>query len=245
MSKTIIANFKMELSLKQSLDLLKKYKKGLKTINTNYNLIVCPDFLCLAYLSAKDEKTRVFPFNLGSQTVGHLKYGALTGEVSAFNLKDIGVSFCLLGHSERRQMGENNHIIREKIKTALKAKLIPVLCIGEEKKLSKSKLDTFLAKEIRETFSGFSQSEMKKIIIAYEPVWAIGNKNPCLPKKADEVHGLIKEIIFKKFKTNIKVLYGGSVNGENAKSYLEWENIDGLLVGGASLSWKKFKKVIN
>lgn len=245
MKKIIIANLKMELDLKQSLNLLKDYRKIFIVDKIRHQLIVCPDFLCLAYLSAKNQEKRTFPFHLGSQTLGHLKFGALTGEISAFNLKKIGINYSLIGHSERRQMGESNSIINEKIKIALKAKIVPIVCLGENKKTNKKNLNNFIVKELNEVLAGLTKVEIKKIIIAYEPVWAIGSGKPCLPEKANEVHKIIKDLIKKEYKLDIKVLYGGSVNENNSKDYLNLENIDGLLVGRASTSALKFRKIIN
>ncbi len=245
MSKIIIANFKMELSLKQSLKLLENYKMIFIVNNIKHTVIACPDYLSLAYLSAKNQEKRTFPFHLGSQNIGHLNYGALTGEVSVFNLKNLGVNFSLIGHSERRKIGEDNFLINEKIKTALKAKITPVVCLGEEKKISKEAFNKYIAKELKELFKDINKVDIKKIIIAYEPVWAIGTNNPCLPKKANEIHQVIKNFIKKNYQTDIKVLYGGSVNEKNAKDYLVFDNIDGLLVGKASTSAIKFKKIIS
>lgn len=245
MNKIIIANWKMSLSLKQSLNLLANYKQALKSKKTKNQIIVCPDFLSLAYLAAKKQDKRTFPFYLGSQTIGHLKYGALTGEISAFNLKKIGVNYSIIGHSERRQMGEDNDLILKKIKTALNAKLRPIVCFGEKNKMSKKKSQAFIEKQIKQCFSGLKKQEVEKIIIAYEPVWAIGSKNPCLAKDANLIHKEIKDMVLKNFSASVKVLYGGSVDDKNAKDYLAYENIDGLLVGGASLSIFQFKKIIN
>ncbi len=245
MSKIIIANFKMELSIRQSLRLLENYKKIFLINNIKHTVIACPDYLSLAYLSTKNQEKRTFPFHLASQNIGQLSYGALTGEVSALNLKSLGVSFSLIGHSERRKMGEDNFLINEKIKIALKAKLIPVVCLGEEKKISKEAFNKYITKELKELFKAINKVDMKKIIIAYEPVWAIGTSNPCFPKKANEIHQIIKELIKKNYQTSIKVLYGGSVNDKNAMDYLVYDNIDGLLVGKASTSAIKFKKIIS
>ncbi len=245
MSKIIIANLKMELSLKQSLKLLENYKKIFITNKIKHTVVVCLDYLSLAYISAKNQEKRTFPFHLGSQNIGHLKYGALTGEVSAFNLKSLGVNFSLIGHSERRKMGETNSLVNKKIKMALKAKISPVVCLGEEKKLSKEALKKYIAKEISQMLKGFNKADMKKIIIAYEPVWAISPNKPCSPKVAGQVHNFIKEFFMKRYKINICLLYGGSVNGTNAKDYLVYDNIDGFLVGNASLSALNFKKIIS
>lgn len=245
MSKIIIANFKMELDLKQSLKLIENYKKIFLTHKIKYKIIVCPDFLSLAYLSAKKQEKRTFPFHLASQTIGHLKYGALTGEVSPLSLKNIGVNYSLIGHSERRQMGEKNSLINKKIKMALKAKIVPIVCLGSEKKLTKNTLHKFITNELKEILVNLSKSKIKKIIIAYEPVWAISPNEPCSPKIASQVHSFIKDYFNNKYKINICLLYGGSVNDINAKDYLAYDNIDGLLVGNASLSALKFKKIIS
>ncbi len=245
MTKTIIANWKMALSLAKSLDLLKKFKVELESLPTKHRLVVCPDFLSLGYLAALKGEQRTFPFFLGAQTAGHLQFGALTGEIASANLKKIGLTYLILGHSDRRQVGETNDLIKEKMLISLKNKLRPIICLGEEKKQSRAKTNLFIEKQLTEIFLKLTNSDLKKIIIAYEPVWAIGSQQACSPQQAKQVHGLIKDFFRQKYQTAPAVVYGGSVNGHNASRFLSQENIDGLLVGGASLSWSQFKKIIN
>jgi len=243
MKKIIIANWKMELSLKKSLNLLKEYNLKLKFDPKDKKLIICPDFLTLGYLSAQDERKRDFSFFLGAQTSGHLNFGPLTGEISAINLKKIGVSYVILGHSERRQVGESNGLIKDKILLALKANIVPIICLGEKKK-GRAGI-SFIKKQLKEIFLDLPEIVKKPIIVAYEPVWAIGSNTPCSSLQAFKVSQVIKDFFLKYYQLEVKVVYGGSVNDKNAKNFLKQENIDGLLVGGASLSYIKLQKIIN
>lgn len=245
MKKIIIANFKMALELKKSLKLIEEFKINLeKRVNQN-TIVICPDYLTLGYLASQKGSKRNYPFYLGAQSSGHLQFGALTGEVSSFNLKQIGVSYIILGHSERRALGETNQIIREKLLLVLKNNLRPVICLGEKNKQSTVKTKLFIKKQISEIFFKLNKDEIKKTIIAYEPIWAIGTNKACSPKLANQIIDFIKNYIKERYKINIPVIYGGSVNDINANDFLTQNNIGGLLVGGASLSWSKFKQIIS
>lgn len=246
MSKIYIANWKMQLKLAKSLALLKEFKYKLE-IKRNAKVIVCPDFLSLGYIAAQIGQERIFPFHLGAQNTGQLDKGALTGDVSALNLKKIGVNYIILGHSERRQAGEVNSLIKEKILNCLNLNLYPIVCLGESKAEKKAKLtNKVIARQLKELFDFNKENKrIKNIIIAYEPLWAIGTNLACKPEDANMVFEIINNFFAKKFKVKPACLYGGSVNTGNAASFLKQENIDGLLVGGESLSLSKFNKIIN
>jgi len=206
--KLIVANWKMN---PETLVKAKKLFNRVKSLNA----VICPPFV---YLSLFDYKF------LGAQDV-FFESGAHTGEISVSMLKDLTVKYVIVGHSERRALGETDKMIEMKVNTCLKAGLKVILCVGEKKGEDPGKV---VLRQLR----GFNS---KRIIIAYEPVWAIGTGNSCSKEKANKV----LKIIRKKF--NNKVLYGGSVNSKIVKNY---SSFDGLLVGGASLDAKEFIKLV-
>ena len=186
---------------------------------------------------------------LGAQDSATDNRAALTGEVSPLNLKALGVKYVILGHSERREhLHENSAIINRKIKSALVNKIIPILCIGEkltEREDGQTKL--FLNEELHHGLKGVKIKTASDLVIAYEPIWAIStNKNakPMSPQEADEIQKFIRASAAKILKKNVRVIYGGSVDEKNAVSYLSQPNIDGALVGGASLKANSFAAVV-
>lgn len=218
MKKIIIANWKCNpTTLKDNKRLFNKIKKT--------KAIICPPFIYLSLFKYK---------NLGAQDCHYEQSGAFTGEVSPKMLKDLGCRYVIIGHSERRKhFKEIDEIINKKIKAALKVNLIPVLCIGEKKDENAEKIvDDQLKKDLK----GINKKDLKKIIIAYEPVWAIGTGNFCSAEKADKIRQFIKK------KLNNRTLYGGSVNSSIANKYTKI-GFDGLLVGGASLNPKEFIEI--
>ncbi|MAG44929.1 triose-phosphate isomerase [bacterium] len=221
MKKLIIANWKMNpINLQKAERLFSEEDKKFD----NLEIIICAPFV---YLKK----------GMGAQDCYFEKKGAFTGEISAWMLSNIGVKYVILGHSERR---EKCSLINKKIKSALRARLRPIICISKSSQL-KARL-----KNIK---------SIKNIIIAYEPVWAIGTGKPCSTEKAQEIYMLIKRILTqlysRKMSDKTAVVYGGSVNEKNAKNYILSEaknsssayNLDGLLIGGASLDSKKFIKI--
>lgn len=238
-----MANWKMQLSLKESLELAKQYTKK---VNSRKNeVVVCPDYAALPFLNPI---LKPFGFILGAQDCAAFTKGAYTGEVSPQNIKTLGAKYVILGHSERREhLHENSMLINGKIKAALNNNLVPVLCIGEkltEKKAGMTK--DYLLQELRHGLKGVKIKTSADLIIAYEPVWAIStNKNakPILPQEAGLIQKFIKEQAGKILKKPVRVLYGGSVNADNAFRFLNQENIDGLLIGGASLKLPEFVKI--
>jgi len=250
MKKIIVANWKMNPQKPKEAERIFNYLlKNLKT-KAKALVVVCPPFLYIEKLLNIKKKSRSKAVKLGAQNCFWEEKGAYTGEVSPNMLKAFGVEYVILGHSERRFiLGENSQTISRKIKQAIKAGLTPILCIGEPREeRKKGKAFQFLEKEIKSSLKGISLQEAKKVIIAYEPIWAIGTGNFCPADDALTVALFIKKVVSKKFgaKTakSLKVLYGGSIDANNAKSYLKQEAISGLLVGSSSLKPKEFLKII-
>jgi len=222
MKSLIVANWKMNpQTLAEAKRLFDSVKNGIKGIK-NTEIVICPPFIYLSNI--QNLKSNI---QLGAQDVFWEEKGAFTGEVSAKMLKDLGVSYVIIGHSERRKyQKEKDEIVNKKIKTALENGLKPILCI---EKIS----------QIKKAVQGISKEKIKKIILAYEPIWAIGTGKACGIPEAKKVNSSIKRI----FKRNI-LLYGGSVNSENARDFIAKAKFQGLLVGGASLNPKEFVKLV-
>ncbi|MBL7021823.1 triose-phosphate isomerase [Patescibacteria group bacterium] len=252
MSKTyIIANWKMNLMPKEAIlqakNIAKEYKslKGKKDLE----LVICPSFTEIAAIAKILQPTGVF---LGSQDVFWEEKGSYTSSISANTLKEYGCKYVIIGHSERRKLlNESNESINLKIKAALKAGLIPILCIGEtftERQAGQKESVLF-----DQVLNGLKDIWLKKgdsLLIAYEPVWVIGSGQAVDPDEAEITQAAIKRSLLEFMPAgvvadNIFVLYGGSVNGMNVKSFLSKPSIDGVLVGGASIDIEKFKPIIN
>jgi len=218
-----------------------KMVKGLK----NTEIIICPPSL---FLSIGD-KLKIKNISLGAQNVFEEMNGAYTGEVSTKMLSSLGVKYVILGHSERRNLGETNKIINKKILATLKEKLLPILCIGENTRDNNGFYLAFIKHQIIECLANIPKAQIKNIIIAYEPIWAIGDKaiNEATKDEFIEIQIFIKKIIADiydiKTANTIKIIYGGSVHSSNAKEFIDG-GADGLLVGRDSLSPKKFKEII-
>ena len=232
-----IANWKMFGGL-NSLNSLHKVNKFFKNFKKNkfIKIIYCPPSTLIRPMSKKLKNTRI---EVGAQNCHeHQTYGAFTGSINSMMLKNVGAKYVIIGHSENRQVGENDKLINLKIKSALKSGLKVIFCIGETLKEKKKKITKHvLTKQIK---LGLKQIKKKnKIIIAYEPVWAIGTG--LIPKSIE----LFKTIDFiKKKMTTNKVLYGGSVNSINIKELKKITNLDGFLIGGASQDSNKFIDII-
>ncbi|MCD6500547.1 triose-phosphate isomerase [bacterium] len=247
MRTLIVANWKMNpTSLKKAKLLFNLIKRGVKNIK-NVEVVICPPFVYLERF--KVQGTR---FKLGAQDCFWQEKGAFTGEVSPQMLKDFGVKYIILGHSERRQiLRETDEMIAKKLKKVLQLNLKPILCVGETKK-EKQKGETFkilkaqLEKDLKSILN--LKSGILNLTIAYEPIWAIGTGNPCSVDDALTAILFIRKVISKIFSpkvaNKIRILYGGSVNSKNADEYLREENINGLLVGGASLKPREFAKIV-
>lgn len=242
--KYAIANWKMELTLKESVKLARKIVRGAEKFSIK--TILCPSFTSIEEVG---KITRGKKTGLGAQDMFWKEEGAFTGEVSANELKRLGVKYVILGHSERRKLGETDKIVRQKLEAALQANLTPILCIGETLEERQKKLvKKILQKQISFAFKNLKISG-KKVLIAYEPVWAIGTDRPAHPKDSREAFDIIKKELEKHFpkktiKKQITIIYGGSVNSKIIADFIKDGRMSGALVGGASLDGSEFLKII-
>lgn len=245
--KVIAGNWKMHNDLSESQNLISKLTSGLSGKKFNCDIIICPPFTSLSEASSLVKDT---PVKLGAQNMYFQESGAYTGEISAKMLKSVGCEYVILGHSERRTIfKESDSLINEKIKAALKAGLKPIFCIGEtleERENGKEK--DVLRAQLSGGLNQISLDEMKQIIIAYEPVWAIGTGKTATPAQAEEMHEYIRNYIRDDFTPGIAenqiIQYGGSVKPDNASELLSQQDIDGALVGGACLKADSFISII-
>lgn len=243
MNKLIVANFKMNQTPNETKEYILKFLSLEK--NFKSDVIICPPFTSIYCLAKKLKNLKI---QIGAQNCHFKDSGAYTGEISPKMLKNSGVKYVILGHSERRTyFNESNKLIGEKIKAALKNRLSVVLCVGEnEKERKKNIQNNIIMNQIKESLQNTKKNNLENIIIAYEPIWAIGTGNPISPSEADAMCKLIKDFINKNYNYNqTKVLYGGSVKSGNANDLFKMPNIDGALIGGASLDIEEFAKIIN
>ena len=235
----------MKLGVPESIELA----QGVKTISSvNAEIAVCPSFVSLTEVAKVLKGSSI---KLGGQDCFWESNGAYTGEVSANYLREAGCQFVIIGHSERRQyLAETNEMIHKKIKMALAANLIPILCVGEtfEQRQNGAK-DYVIIEQTTKAFEGVDVGLDQRVIIAYEPVWVIGSGQAIDPQEASASHQVIRQSLFDIFpasivKDNFAVIYGGSVDGENVAQFTGLDNIDDVLVGGASPQVEEFKAII-
>ncbi|MBI2658858.1 triose-phosphate isomerase [Candidatus Woesearchaeota archaeon] len=251
MKKLVAANWKMNKTIEEAISFVKEFKKIIKN-EKNAEIIICPPFTALAALSKELKNSKI---NLGAQNMHFEDAGAFTGEISPLMLKDIGCKYVILGHSERREIfNENDFLVNKKIIAALKHGLKPILCIGENlEQKNQGKTKEVIEQQLKNCLKNIDKNEISKITIAYEPVWAISRGNPnhkaATKEDAEKGHKFIRGVVEKMFdksiSKNIKIIYGGSMKPENAKELLSMPNIDGGLVGNASLNAKSFAEIIS
>ncbi|HTK82938.1 MAG TPA: triose-phosphate isomerase [Bacteroidota bacterium] len=248
MRRNVIAgNWKMNKDFHETALLINELKERLKDFNNEVGIVVCPPFTSLIVAKTLIEGT---PLKLGAQNMSQHKEGAYTGEISAQMLRTIGCDYVILGHSERRQyFKETDQLINAKVQQALKNWLTPIVCVGETLEERESGVtDEIITTQIKGVLHELDAAQMEKIIVAYEPVWAIGTGKNATPDQANQVHKLIRKTIGQLFTWNVAekivIQYGGSVNAENASVLLSQSDIDGALVGGASLKSDSFIKIV-
>ena len=236
----------MNLSLSASLELAENLKKATADVS-NVDIAVCPPNVYIQAVAAALKGSNI---GVGAQNVYFEKEGAFTGEISAGMLKDVGCRYVILGHSERRNIiGESSELVNLKTHAALAAGLIPIVCVGELlKEREAGTTEQVVCRQFDGSFSGVSAEDMKKCVIAYEPVWAIGTGKVATPDQAEEVHAVIRKMIEKNYNVEVaeavRIQYGGSVNDKNAAEILAKPNVDGALVGGASLKAEPFMGIV-
>ncbi len=249
MRKTIIAgNWKMYKTIKEAIELANGLKRELFKINSEaVDVVLCPPFTSLSEVSEVINETGIL---LGGQDLYWEDEGAFTGEVSGKMLKEAGCDFVIIGHSERRQFfGETNESVNRKIKAALANELTPIVCVGELlKDREAGKTFEVLDNHVKGALSGLSPEEALKIVIAYEPVWAIGTGKTATPEQAQEVHkyirGLLHKLYDQEVSAELRIQYGGSVKPDNIADLLNNSDVDGALVGGASLKVDSFSDIV-
>lgn len=247
MRKRIVAgNWKMNNDLSETESFLASLKE--QVFPEDVELIVAPAFPNLYH---SFQSIREHPVHVAAQNMHQNESGAFTGEVSAKMLKSIGIEIVILGHSERRAyFGETDEILADKVKTAVKNEMTVIFCVGEELKNRKENNHfDVVEKQLSKGLFHLSDNDWKRIVIAYEPVWAIGTGETATPEQAQEIHRFIREKIAGKYSKstadNVSILYGGSVKPENAKEIFAKEDVDGGLIGGASLKVEDFMEIAN
>ena len=245
--KLIIGNFKMNpITLREAKKIFLDIKRTANKLK-NVQTVICPPFVYLTELQKVVNGDRCL---LGAQNVFSEIKGSQTGEISSAMLSDLGIKYVILGHSERRAIGETSREIGSKIKLCLKYNLIPIICIGENKRDESMEYLNFIKKQLQESLEGLSSAMIKKIVIVYEPVWAIGKdaERDATPEEVQEINIFIRKILSDAFGHKVimelTILYGGSVSPTNACNFLEREIIDGFLIGRASLQPEKFNEIL-
>ncbi len=249
MRKKIVAgNWKMNTTLQEGVELAKGVNEALKQSTPKCDVVIAVPFTHLASVNAVIDSTKL---GLGAENCADHKSGAYTGEVSAPMVASTGATYVILGHSERRQYyGETSEILKEKVGLALENKLTPIFCIGEvlEERENGTYFDVVKA-QIEEALFELSADDFGKIVLAYEPVWAIGTGKTATDDQAEEMHAFIRGVIANKYGNevaeNTSILYGGSCKPSNAAQLFAKPNVDGGLIGGASLEAASFMGIVN
>ncbi len=251
MRKNIVAgNWKMNMDYEQGVSLFSEIVNMVKDeVRGNQEVVVCSPFIhlpALAKLSAP-----VANVAIGAQNIHQAESGAFTGEISASQVKSTGASYVILGHSERRAyFGETDELLAEKVDAALKHDLKPIFCIGETKEERESgSFFDIIKTQLSKGLFHLSPEQFKSVVLAYEPVWAIGTGLTASPEQAQEVHAFIRKTVAEKYGDAVAddttILYGGSANPSNAQSLFSQPDIDGGLIGGASLKSRDFLQIIS
>ena len=242
----IAGNWKMNKNIVESVSLVKELKDFVRGIK-GVDIVVCPPFTSLWVVKEIINGTNI---HLGAQNIYWETKGAFTGETSPLMLKDVGCEYIVLGHSERRQyFKETSEEVAKKTETALSVNLIPIVCVGENLKEKESgKTKVIIEQEIEALFSKIDSTLVGRIIVAYEPIWAIGTGRSSNSQDANLIIKFIRELFFSKYggkiAERIRILYGGSVNPKNISEFMNESDIDGALVGGASLHALSFSQIV-
>ena len=247
MRKPIIAgNWKMNMTPSQAKELISELKPLVQ--DAKCDVVICPPYVDLALVAEliKDSNIR-----LGAQNIHWAEKGAFTGEVSANMLKELGVEFAIIGHSERRQyFGETDETVNDRAKAAIAAGITPIICVGESLEERESgKTEELVKAQVEKGLEGIAAEDVAKLVIAYEPIWAIGTGKTATDEQANETIGVIRNTVAAIFGTDtaaaLRIQYGGSMNPKNVKGLMAMPEIDGGLIGGASLKAVDFSQVVN
>lgn len=242
----IAGNWKMFKTVPEGINLVNIIKAGVHKI-TDCDAVVCPPFTALRAISDVIRGTKI---ELGAQDMHFEAEGAFTGEISPLMLKDVGCRYVIIGHSERRQyFKETDELIHKKVVAALKYNLIPILCLGEtlEERESRRAFEV-VKQQFDQSLKDLKSEEMERVVIAYEPVWAIGTGRTATPEQAEQMHSYIRRLLNERYGDavggRVKILYGGSVKPDNIAQLMTKPNVDGALVGGASIKAEAFIQIV-
>lgn len=241
----IAGNWKLHKTIPEAIQLANELKRKLYDFDRG-DLLICPPFTALSAVADVLQGSNIY---LGAQDLFWEDSGAFTGEVSGPLLRDAGCSFVIVGHSERRQyFGDNDEVVNKKLQAAINSGLTPILCVGEplekrEQKVTKE----YLRKRLRANLRGLGGEMVMKIVFAYEPIWAIGTGRTATPQMAGETQRFIRQLFEEHYDSTVaggmRIIYGGSVKPENAPALMAEEDVDGFLIGGASLQADSFIKI--
>jgi triosephosphate isomerase len=243
----VAGNWKMHKLTGEARELAAGLKKGLPAPDAPATVVLCPPFTALAEVAAVIAGTDM---HLGAQNMYWEEKGAYTGEVSPLMVKDAGCTYVIIGHSERRQhFGETDETVNRKLRAALAAGLTAIVCVGEtEQQRDRDETEAVIVGQVRKGLTDLSSGDMGNVVIAYEPIWAIGTGRNATPEQAQEVHALIRGLIAESHgesvASSLLILYGGSVKPDNAAELMGQPDINGALVGGASLEAGSFQKIV-
>jgi triosephosphate isomerase len=245
--KFIAGNWKLNLTNEEGVALVQGLAKGLAAdpASTGIEVAVCPTALAVAPVAWAAKGT---PVGVGGQHIHWEEKGAFTGEISASLLKAAGARYVIIGHSERRQyFGETDQTVNKRLKAALAQSLVPIVCVGETlAERDGGKLQEVLARQVKGALDGLTASQLEPLVIAYEPVWAIGTGRTATTAQAQEAHAFVRALLTQALgalATRVRIQYGGSVKPDNAKELLSQPDVDGALVGGASLKLADFAAI--
>jgi triosephosphate isomerase (TIM) len=245
--KIIAANWKMHMTQAESAEFVRSLLLDVGDIR-EVDVVIIPPFTAIAKVTEALGKAQ--NIKVGAQNMHWERSGAFTGEISAALLRDLFVRYVVLGHSERRTLfGETDEIVNRKVHAAQEATLRPIVCIGETlEQRDAERVEEILAKQLRGSLAGFDSKELHEMVVAYEPVWAIGTGRNATPEQAQQAHAFIRQTLAEMSDQatadRMRIQYGGSVKPSNAKSLMSQPDIDGALVGGASLEPRSFAEII-
>jgi len=243
----IAGNWKMNMTNPEAAELVEALISSVGQVE-HPRVIVCPPFTALSEMSKLLKKSRIF---LGAQNMYAKESGAVTGEIAPSMLLTIGVKYIILGHSERREyFSETDAMVNDKVKLALATGLDPIICVGEKiEERENGKTEEVIGRQVDGALDGLTAENMKNVVIAYEPVWAIGTGKTATPEMTQEVHLFIRNRVSDKFGAvvadDVSILYGGSMKPGNAAGLMQQPDIDGGLIGGASLKVEDFTQIVN
>jgi triosephosphate isomerase len=242
----IAGNWKMNKTNAEAVPLASDLKRELANV-TAVDLVICPPFIALKEVAGVLAGSNIA---IGAQNMYWESFGAFTGEINAPMLREVGCQYVLIGHSERRQFfGETNETVNKRVNAALANGLRPIVCVGETlAQRDGGQVEEVLTEQVTQGLAGLTTEQMRSMTMAYEPVWAIGTGRTATSTQAQEAHGIIRGLLKKMFSVEVgdktRIQYGGSVKGDNAQELMSQPDVDGALVGGASLKVQSFVEIV-